>query len=135
MTRRVTVALLIASLIVVSAPAATAANRLVVKISGGQVKLDANGSALVTLRARCQPPLDAFEVDVSVRQGATFGSVVLLGTEFPACDGRWHQITVSVAPDAGSFVSGVATVDASLSAFDPVEGDLIVFDSVTVRLS
>jgi hypothetical protein len=134
MTRRVAVAVLIASLIVVSAPAATAANLLVVKISSGNVELDANGSVLVPLRARCQPPLDAFEVDVSVRQGATFGSAVLLGTEFPACDGRWHQTTISVAPEAGAFAPGVATVDASLSAFHPDEGDQITFDTATVRL-
>jgi hypothetical protein len=134
MTRRLVVALLLASLIAVSAPSAKAADLLLVKVSGAQAELDASGNVLVPLRARCRPPLDAFELDVSVRQGATFGSVVLLGTEFPPCDGRWHQITVSVAPDAGSFVSGVATVDASLSAFHPVEGDLIVFDTVTVRL-
>lgn len=104
------------------------------KISTGQVQLAANGTVLVPLRARCQPPLGAFELNVSVGQDAVFGSVFLLGTGFPPCDGRWHRLTVAVAPDAGSFVAGVATVDASLSAFDPVEGDLIVFDTVTVRL-
>jgi hypothetical protein len=145
MTGRVTASFLVAALTVVGATSAIAApppvaaatsagNQLVVKISKGQVQLAANGTVLVPLRARCQPPLGAFELDVSVRQDAVFGSVVRLGTNFPPCDGRWHQITVVVAPDAGSFVSGVATVDASLSAFDPVEGDLTVFDTVTVRL-
>jgi hypothetical protein len=134
MTRKVAVALLIASLLIVSAPAATAASTLVVRISGGQVRLDAGGSVLVPLRARCQPPLDAFELTVSVRQDATFGSAVLLGTDFPPCDGRWHQTTVSVTPETGAFAPGVATVDASLSAFHPDEGDQITFDTATVRL-
>lgn len=73
-------------------------------------------------------------LNVGVRQDAVFGSVFLLGTDFPPCDGRWHRLTVAVAPEAGSFVPGVATVEASLSAFHPTEGDLIVFDTVTVRL-
>jgi hypothetical protein len=145
LARRFAVSLVVAALIVVSATAAIAApqpvaaatsagNRLVVKISTGQVQLAADGAVLVPVRARCQPPLGAFELNVSVGQGAAFGSVFLLGTGFPPCDGRWHRTTVAVAPEAGSFVAGVATVDASLSAFHPTEGDLIVFDTVTVRL-
>lgn len=145
MTRRVTVSFLVAALIVVWATSAIAApqpvaaatsagNQLVVTISKGQVQRAANGTVLVPLRARCQPPLGAFELNVSVLQDAVFGSVFLLGTNFPPCDGRWHRLTVAVAPDAGSFVAGRATVDASLSAFHPTEGDLIVFDTATVRL-
>ena len=145
MARRFAVSLSVAALIVVSATAAIAApqpvaaatsarNRLVVEVSRGQVQLAADGTVVVPVRARCQPPLGAFEVTVSVRQEAAFGSVVLLGTGFPPCDGRWHRITVVVAPESGSFVAGEATVDASLSAFHPTEGDLIVFDTVTVRL-
>jgi hypothetical protein len=145
MMRRLTGSLLVVALIVVwtgaavAAPqpvaeAASARNQLVVDISKGQVQLAANGTVLVPLRARCQPPLGAFELNVGVLQDGVFGSVFLLGTGFPPCDGRWHRLTVTVAPEAGSFVAGRATVDASLSAFDPVEGDLIVFDTVTVRL-
>jgi hypothetical protein len=144
MTRKVAVSFFVAALIVVWATAAIAApqpvaatstgNQLVIKLSTGQVQLATNGTVLVPLRARCQPPLGAFELNVSVRQDAVFGSVFLLGTNFPPCDGRWHQTTVTVAPDAGSFVAGRATVDASLSAFHPTEGDLIVFDTATVRL-
>jgi hypothetical protein len=89
---------------------------------------------VVPIRARCQPPLGAFELNVSVRQETVIGCVFLLGTGFPPCDGRWHRTTVAVPPDAGSFVAGRATVDTSLSAFHPTEGDLIVFDTATVRL-
>jgi hypothetical protein len=145
MARRLVVSLVVAALIGVSATAATAApqpvaaatsarNRLVVEISGGKVQLAADGTVVVPIRARCQPPLGAFELNVSVRQQTVFGSVFLLGTGFPPCDGRWHRTTVAVPPDAGSFVAGRATVDASLSAFHPTEGDLIVFDTATVRL-
>ncbi len=145
MARRFAVSLVVAALIVVSATAATAAPqpvaaatsaryRLVVEVSRGQVQLAAGGTVVVPVRARCQPPLGAFELIVSVRQGAVFGSVVLLGTGFPPCDGRWHRTTVAVAPEVGSFVAGRATVEAALSAFHPTKGDLIVFETVTVRL-
>jgi hypothetical protein len=145
MARRFAVPLLVAALIVVSATGAIAApppaaaatsarNRLVVDVSRGQVRLAADGTVVVPVRARCQPPLGAFELIVSVRQEGVFGSVVLLGTGFPPCDGRWHRMTVAVAPETGSFVAGRATVEAALSAFHPTEGDLIVFDTVTVRL-
>lgn len=145
MARRLVISLGLAALVIVSATSAIAApqpvaaatsagNRLVVDISRSQVQLAADGTVVVAVRARCQPPLGAFELIVSVRQGTTIGSVLLLGTGFPPCDGRWHRTTVAVAPDSGSFVAGSATVEAALSAFHPTEGDLIVFDTVTVRL-
>ncbi len=145
MARRLLVSLVVAALIVsatatiaASQPVAAATsaprNQLVVDISRSQVQLAADGTVVVAVRARCQPPLGAFELIVSVRQEAMIGSVLLLGTGFPPCDGRWHRTTVAVAADSGSFVAGRATVEAALSAFHPTEGDLIVFDTVTVRL-
>jgi hypothetical protein len=105
-----------------AAKAGAAGNRFVVKVVTPKVDLNADGSVSVPLRVRCSPPLDAFELDVSVRQGTTFGSVSLLGTAFPACTGAWERTTVTVSAEAGTFAPGSATVDVFLGAFDPVAG-------------
>ena len=141
MVRRSAVLLVLAvlALVPVTAPAAVAApaakQTLVVRIVAAHVELNADGTVSVPLRARCSRPLDAFEVDVSVRQGSTFGSVSLIGAEFPACTGRWQRTTLTVPAEAGTFGPGPATVDAFLGAFDPVGGsDLAAEDTATVRL-
>jgi hypothetical protein len=51
---------------------------LTVEIAGGPAKIGADGSAPVTIRARCEKGLNAFELDVAIRQEATSGSVSLL---------------------------------------------------------
>jgi hypothetical protein len=106
-----------------------------VRIAAAQVEVNADGTVSVPLRVRCSPPLDAFELDVSVLQGSTFGSVNLIGTEFPVCNGRWQRTTLTVSPEAGAFGPGPATVGAFLGAFDPVAGsDVSAEDSVTITL-
>ena len=115
-------------------PATAAPERLSIQVMKGQATLTPEGTVLVTIRARCHPSLDAFEVNVGVRQPPVFGSVFMLGTEFPPCDGRWHRLTVTVAPEAGEFVAGTATVGAFIAAFHPREGDLDATDSESVRL-
>ena len=102
--------------------AKAAGQRLVVKVVVPKVHLTAGGAVSVPLKVRCSPPLDAFELDVSVRQGAAFGSVSLLGTPFPSCTGGWERTTVTVPADTGSFATGPATVDVFLGLFDPVSG-------------
>jgi hypothetical protein len=139
MIRRLVGLLLLAVLIVGSSGSAVAAtrtgNQLVVKISAGQVQLEPSGAVLVPLRVRCQPPLSAFELNVGVRQGDVFGSVSMLGPNVVPCDGRWHRISVSVPAEVGSFVSGPATVDVFLGAYDPVEdSDLDAVDTAAVKL-
>jgi hypothetical protein len=42
---------------------------------------------LMPIRARCDPPLDAFEVNVSVRQPTALGSTLMLGTPFHRATG------------------------------------------------
>jgi hypothetical protein len=147
MARRIAVVLLVVSLVAGSATSAVAAPQhpvganlaardvLVLRISRAHVELDATGNVLVPLRAKCQPPLYTFELGVGVAQDSGSGSVVLLGTRFPPCDGHWHRTTVSVPPFAGSFGPGQATVQAGLQAYDP-EGDhdIGVSDTVTVKL-
>jgi hypothetical protein len=118
----------------VAAPA-VAADALVVQIRTGKVTLNADGTVSVPLRARCSPPLGAFEFGVGVRQGTTFGGVSLLGTNFPACTGRWQRTTLTVTAEAGAFARGRATVTAYVAAYDSVEDhDVFAEDSATVRL-
>lgn len=100
----------------------------------GQTALAPDGTVLAPIRARCHPPLDAFEIDVTVQQPTASGSVLLLGTEFPPCDGRWHRTIVTVAPNTGVFVAGTATVFAFIGAFHPTEGDVDATDAETVKL-
>ena len=146
MVRRGAVLLVLAvlALVPVTASAAVAAPQpavradattLEVRIMAGQVELNADGTVSVPLRAKCSPRLDAFELDVSVGQGSTFGSVILIGTEFPACTGRWQRTTVTVSADAGTFGPGPANVSAFLGAYDPVaDSDLAAENAVSVTL-
>jgi hypothetical protein len=118
-----------------SAQATAAPARLVIQVKKGQTAVTPDGTVLAQIRARCHPPLDAFEVDVSVQQPAAFGSAVLFDVGFPTCDGRWHRTIVTVAPETGVFVPGRATVFASIQAFDPVEdADVDATDVETVKL-
>ena len=117
-----------------AAPATAAPEPLVIQVMKGQTALIPDGTVLAPIRARCHPPLDAFEVDVSVQQPTAFGSAFLLGTEFPPCDGRWHRTIVTVAAETGVFVAGTATVTAFIAAFHPSVGDVDAADAETLAL-
>jgi hypothetical protein len=106
-----------------------------VNISERPARIGRDGSVPVKVWARCEPGLQAFELDVSVGQGSAFGSTTIIGPpDVIVCDGLWHPILVRVLPERGSFRSGRATVDAFLGIFDPSEGDLEATDSATIRL-
>jgi hypothetical protein len=107
---------------------------LVIQVMKGQTALTPDGTVLVPIRAHCYPPLDAFEIDVSVEQGSSFGSTILGQAEAPLCDGRWHKMVVTVAAEAGGFVAGTATVRSFIGGFDPNDGDVDATDDVTVKL-
>jgi hypothetical protein len=117
-----------------AAPATAAPEPLVIQVMKGQTALTPDGTVLVPIRARCYPPLDAFEIDVSVEQGSSFGSTILGQPEAPLCDGRWHRMVVTVAAETGGFVVGTATVGSFIGAFDPNVGDVDATDDVTVKL-
>jgi hypothetical protein len=139
MVRRIAGVLVLALLTLMPATEAVAApaggTTLDVRIGASKVHLNADGTVSVPLRARCSAPLDAFELDVSVTQGATFGAVNLIGTPFPVCNGHWQRTTLTVSAETGTFGPGPATVGVFLGAFDPVAGgDLEAEDSVTVGL-
>jgi hypothetical protein len=139
MVRRIAGLLVLAMLALVPATEAVAApaggTTLDVRIVAAQVELNADGTVSVPLRARCSTRLDAFEVDVSVTQGGTFGAVNLIGTPFPVCNGRWQRTTLTVSAEAGTFGPGPASVGVFLGAFDSVAGvDLAAEDTAAVRL-
>ena len=115
------------------APAATAASDPVVVMIEKNAQL-AGGQMLVSLRARCEPRLSAFELDVSVQQGTAGGSTTIVQAGVVTCDGHWQHVEVPVAPSVGSFAPGTSTVDVFLGAFDQVQGDLEGTDSETVRV-
>ena len=136
MTRILAGLFVVAALVLGPATSVAAApQQVVVRAVAGQVSLDANGTVSVTLRVRCSPPLYAFELDVTVTQGTTFGSYSLVGVPFPVCTGRWERITVSVAPEMGTFGPGPATVFVYVGVYDPdTDSDLAGENSVSVRL-
>ena len=133
MIRRAAIGILATCLMWGSAPAASAAgDPIVVKIiTNAQID---GGEVLVSLRARCEPRLSAFELDVTVRQGSAVGSTSIVEAGVVTCDGHWQGVEVPVAPFGGSFTTGTATVDVFLGAFDQVQGDLDGTDAETVRV-
>ena len=94
----------------------------------------AGGEVLVSLRARCEIRLSAFELDVSVQQGTAGGSTTIVQAGVVTCDGHWQHVEVPVAPSVGSFASGTSTVDVFLGAFDQAQGDLEGTDTELVRV-
>jgi hypothetical protein len=132
--RRTFVVGALAAVLFIAPPSAAAPEPLVIRVMKGQTALMPDGRVLVPIRARCYPPLDAFEIDVSVAQGTSFGSTILGQAGAPPCDGRWHRTVVTVAAETGGFVAGTATVGSFIGAFDPNDGDLDATDDVTVKL-
>jgi hypothetical protein len=118
-----------------AAPATAAPEPLVIQVMKGQTALIPDGTVHAPIRARCHPPLDAFEVDVGVQLPTAFGSALLFDTGFPPCDGRWHRTIVTVAAETGVFIVGRATVTAFIAAYDPIEDhDVDAADAETVKL-
>jgi hypothetical protein len=124
----------LAAFLLIPPPSAAAPEPLVIQVMKGQTALMPDGTVFVPIRARCYPPLDAFEIDVSVNQGTSFGSTILGQAEAPPCDGRWHRIAVTVAAETGGFAAGPATIGSFIGAFDPRDGDVDATDDVTVKL-
>lgn len=83
-----------------------------------------DGTVGVSVRARCQPGLQAFELDVDAVQGAVEGSTLIVEPAVIPCDRKPHRVRVRFPPNDGVFVHGAATVDVFFGVFDPDEGDL-----------
>jgi hypothetical protein len=105
-----------------------------VEVLKASAALRDDGSAALVVRARCASTLQAFELDVTVRQGSVTGSVSIVQAGVVVCDGAWHRVAVEVPPSTGAFTEGVATVDVFLGVFDPDAGDLDATATARVRL-
>jgi hypothetical protein len=107
-----------------------------VAISHRRAVIGAGGGVHVRLRSTCPASFQAYELDVSVTQGATTGSRSRLAPlSVVVCDGRSHRSTVTVHPEQGSFRLGRARIDVFVGFFDAVSGsDTEATDTATVRL-
>ena len=94
-------------------------------------RLRVDGIAPITVSTTCQSGQQAFELDVSIHQGSSFGSTTLTGSAIPPCDGSPHRVRVLVARRR-VVRPGDATVDVFLGVFDQVRGDLEATASVSV---
>ena len=97
--------------------------------------LRSDGRVGISVRGNCDPGLQAFELDISLRQGDTFGSVPIVQVGVVPCDDQWHNVRVKVTPETGRFVHGSVHVDVFFGVFDPNQGpDLVDTASTTVRI-
>ena len=104
--------------------------------SDADVRIGRNASltgqtALVAIRARCEPGWEVLEALLTVSQPQAFGE-----GSFPlTCDGRWARVDVDVTSLDLPFEAGSATASALLLLVDPdTEETSEAQDSVTVRL-
>ena len=121
--RRIAVFGVAALLVGVVAWPAAAREPAQIRINRGSSALQ-DGSARIALRARCDANLAAFELDVTVQQGAVIGEISTVQAGVVTCDGGWHRVNVVVEPSSGAFSSGRAQVFVFLGVFDQSAGDL-----------
>jgi len=107
-----------------------------VRIVDRPAVLRADGGVRVTIAAKCDATLQAFELDLSVAQYQASGFVSRLAP--PAvvlCDGSRHRQRVIVYPSSGTFASGNARVSVFVGFYDPqVDADLSREDTATVLI-
>ena len=116
-------------------PSATAAaTGMSVQLARWPAVLRADGDVVVTAWTTCPVGLTAFEFDVSVVQGASYGSTVNLERDVVPCDGVRHRHKVVVEPALGSFAAGDATINAYLSGNDGQHGDTEAYDETGVAI-
>ena len=127
--------LLVLSTVVIGSPAAAATPTIEFQVVEARTELRPSGLVAVAVRARCSPTLDAFEVNVGVRQPNAQGSVSRIGERYPLCNGTWQRNTIFVRPTSGRFHHGVATVDIYLGAYDTEnDHDVEATDTSRVRI-
>ena len=100
--RRIAVFGVAALLVGVVAWPAAAREPAQIRINRGSSALQ-DGSARIALRARCDANLAAFELDVTVQQGAVIGEISTVQAGVVTCDGGWHRVNVVVEPSSGAF--------------------------------
>jgi len=107
-----------------------------VRIVDRPAVLRPDGGVRLTIAAKCDSRLQAFELDVSVAQYQASGSVFRLAP--PAvvvCDGFRHRQRVIVYPSTGAFAPGNAAVSIFVGFYDPQEDqDLGRQDAATITV-
>jgi hypothetical protein len=91
------------------------------------------GAVNVVAWTTCSTGLTAYEFDVSVSQGGSFGSTIQRTRDVVPCDDTAHRSVVRVPADIGAFVAGAATISAYFSGNNG-GGDIEATDEVTVPL-
>ena len=92
-----------------------------------------DGAVDVVAWTTCSTGLTAFEFDISVSQGGSFGSTIQRTRDVVPCDDTAHRSVVRVPADIGAFVPGAATISAYFSGNNG-GGDIEATDEVTVPL-
>ena len=107
-----------------------------VRIVDRPAVLRADGGVRLAIAARCDPNLQAFELDVSVAQYRASGFLFRLAP--PAvvlCDGFRHRQRVIVYPESGTFAPGNADVSVFVGFYDPqADQDLAREDAATLTV-
>ena len=107
-----------------------------VRIVDRPALLRADGGVRLAIAARCDPRLQAFELDVSVAQYQVSGFLFRLAP--PAvvlCDGFRHRQRVVVYPSSGTFAPGRADVSVFVGFYDPQQDeDLAREDAATLTV-
>ena len=86
-----------------------------------QAFLGSDGTLSVSLRIECDPGWVSSDVTVRVVQGDAEADG--LTTTNVACDGHLHRIHLSLAPGAGSFHAGKASMSAQFLVTNAETGD------------
>jgi hypothetical protein len=114
--------------------AARSSDPAAIAISRNPVLIDARGRVHLAVWVRCDPGVQAFEIDASVTRPNASGSYSQTQANLTPCDGTWHPIRIKVPPSSGHFTPGRAEVTASVQFFSSEEGDFSADDTETVRL-
>ena len=113
--------------------AGTTAPTLTVELKPDVARMD-DGIVEVIAWTTCSPGLTAFELDLSVNQGSSFGSQSMLFSGVVPCDGLRHETRMSISAETGRFEPGPATLSAYLAANQGGGGDIEATDEANVTL-
>jgi hypothetical protein len=105
-----------------------------IEIARWPAVLRSDGRIAVTAWTRCPVGLTAFEFDITIGQGSSYGSNLKLVRDAVPCDGVRHQYRVLVEPALGSFTTGEASISAYLSGNDGQHGDTEAYDEAIVAV-
>lgn len=90
---------------------------------GDQARIEADGTLLLPVWARCQRPWVVQELAIDVSQESGSGGTAS-GDFGLVCDGRWRRVEVSIEPVPGPFQPGeVIIAHAFFDVLDPISFD------------